>query len=111
MGIYNALLPVLFAPINFICAVSFIQFYRSYMNQDNEDDNGRNNGNGNGNANNENDESGKEIKINIENNKLGISEYMFSIKRHWLGIQPSTICLRIGVDNDAIYKVFESTAC
>ena len=28
--IYNALLPICWAPINFVCAVTFIQYYRSF---------------------------------------------------------------------------------
>merc|ERR1712157_201721 len=109
--IYNALLPFIFAPINFICAVSFIRFYRSYMKD--EDDKGGGGGNDEGNDGNANDEEEEsesleqQQRMEITNSKMEMTKFLFSIKRHWLGIQPSTICLRIGVNNDAIYKLFQ----
>ena len=110
--IYNALLPICWAPINFVCAVTFIQFYRSFMNEGNDDDdNNDDNGPDRG--------SKKHINIKTEytendKHKMRMNQFLFSIKNNLLGIQPSTICMEIGRNhhqNKAIYDCFQSMPC
>jgi len=114
--IYNALLPICWAPLNFVAAVTFIRFYRSYWNKggNNNDDNnnGESGSNASGNTANSNSNSNSNPsqsndhgnKMNIANTKFlfnighGINNYHRS-SMNWFGIQPSTLCLRIGSMN------------
>merc|ERR1712129_460827 len=97
------------APINFVCAISFIQFYRKYIIKTSNNDKGNDNGNDGG----RNDDNGHENKNEqIINNKMKMTAILYSMKRHWLGIPPSTICLKIEIDNEKMHEVFETaTVC
>ena len=118
--IYNALLPICWAPINFVAAVTFIRFYRSRWNKggksNDEGPNGSESGNSpNSNANNEH-EIGNIDKNNMDINKtkflwdIGVKNYHQSFSMKWFGIQPSTMCLKIGsmdkYENDVICDIF-----
>eukprot|EP01084_Bolivina_argentea_P164780 286417_1 len=100
--IYNALLPICWAPVNFVCAITFIQYYRSYINKQNNNGNNNNSGN-NGNYINSNNN----VNINSNKMKIHMTKFLFDIRKNWLGIQPSTLCLKIGIDNNKIYNAFQ----
>eukprot|EP01083_Nonionella_stella_P159932 522289_1 len=107
--IYNALLPLCWAPLNFVCAVTFIQFYRKYLKDDNNESNGGNTSDGsNRNAKDKTDHTKK--NTNIDKNSMKMTEFLFSIKRYWLGIQPSTMCLKIKAKDQMIYDMFKYNA-
>ena len=121
--IYNALLPICWAPINFVAAVTFIRFYRSFSNKRKPPNNDDSDDGGDDNNDKKEDEDIKSIdEKDIESNvkmemmdKRGDNQFLvelFDIAHdYWLGIQPSTICLRLGViedDDIKVYDVFNS---
>eukprot|EP00483_Globobulimina_turgida_P000092 UN00092 len=80
--VYNALLPICWAPINFVCAVTFIQYYRSFINQENNDnEQGRRNNGTDGN--NINIKSNARNMVGIENNKNTMFNFLCSIKKNF----------------------------
>ena len=100
--IYNAFLPFCWAPVNFICAISFIQFYRSWMKPNDENNNGNSGNNGNnGNNGNSNDKpidnsnNNRNDRNNNSQHRMKLIEFLFDVKTNIFVLKPFTLSNQI----------------
>ena len=78
--IYNVLLPICWAPINFVAAVTFIRFYRSRWNKGGNDSDEGPNGSESGNSSNSNGNVDHEAdNINKHNTDINKTKFLFDI--------------------------------